>query len=112
MPIIALVGLVLLVGVLAKPVIHLVYSVSKDAKELATLPPDYVDDASRLNQTRVAEVWEVPVDSDDPEGQIARLLAIVVVLQIIKRHRRKERRQVCKRLLSIHNSHFVFGQSI
>ncbi len=75
MPIIALVGLVLLVGVLAKPVIHLVYSVSKDAKELATLPPDYVDDASRLNQTRVAEVWEVPVDSDDPEGQIARLLA-------------------------------------
>ncbi len=69
------VGFVVLVGVLAKPLIHLFYTASRDANELDAPPPGYVDDASRLNQTKVAEVWQVPVDSDDPEGQIAHLLA-------------------------------------
>ena len=69
------VGLVLIVGVLAKPLIHLLYTVSRDTNERGDLPAGYVDDASRLNETRVAEVWQVPVDSDDPEAQIAQLLA-------------------------------------
>ena len=38
-------------------------------------PPGYLDDASRLNQTKVVEVWSVPVDEEDPEAQLAQLLA-------------------------------------
>ena len=34
-----------------------------------------VDDASRLNQTMVAEVWEIPVLGADPEEQLRGLLA-------------------------------------
>ena len=63
-----------LAGVLGKPLIHLFYTMSQDAKQIEDLPPGYVDDASRLNQTKVAEVWQVPVDTDGPEGQIAQLL--------------------------------------
>ncbi|MEX2120101.1 MAG: FAD-binding oxidoreductase [Pirellulales bacterium] len=67
-------GLALAV-VLSRPVVHLIYSALDDASELTDLSPGYVDDASRLNATQVAEVWQVPVDADDPEGQIAQLLA-------------------------------------
>jgi len=73
--IILLVGLVVLASVLARPLIHVLYTASRDANELEDLAPGYVDDASRLNSTKVGEVWQVPVDSDDPEGQIAQLLA-------------------------------------
>ena len=69
------VALAVLVAALTKPLIHLFYTASRDADELEVPPPGYVDDASRLNQTKVAEVWQVPVDTDDPEGQIAQLLA-------------------------------------
>ena len=67
--------LVVLAGVLARPLIHLLYTASRDTDAQPDLPPGYVDDASRLNSTRVGEVWQLPVDGDDPEGQMARLLA-------------------------------------
>ncbi len=79
--IILAVGLALLAGVLARPLSHLLYTASQDANELVDLAPGYVDDASRLNATRVREVWQVPVDSDDPEGQIAQLLATASAVQ-------------------------------
>ena len=69
------IGLVVLAGLFARPLIHLLYTASRDVNELEGPPPGYVDDASRLNQTKVGEVWEVPVDGDDPEGQIVQLLA-------------------------------------
>ncbi|MEX0715822.1 MAG: FAD-binding oxidoreductase [Planctomycetaceae bacterium] len=68
-------GALALAGVLARPVLHLVTTASRDVDELEELPPGFADDASRLNRTRVAEVWRVPVDADDPEGQVARLLS-------------------------------------
>src|SRR5690606_26062331 len=34
----------------------------------------FVDDASRLNETAVAEVWPVRADADDAEAQLAALL--------------------------------------
>ena len=67
--------LLVVAGFLAKPAIHLVRTASRDLDETAGPPPGYVDDASRLNQTKVAEVWEIPVDGKDPEGQLAELLA-------------------------------------
>lgn len=68
-------ALVVLAAVVARPLVHLLSTASRDANQLEELPPGYVDDASRLNRTKIAEVWDVPVDSDDPEGQIAQLLA-------------------------------------
>lgn len=39
-----------------------------------TLPPGYVDDASRMNRTRVAEVWSIPADPAAAEDQLRELL--------------------------------------
>lgn len=75
MLIIAVLGLVAMSGVVARPLIHLLRTAIHDENELEPLPPGYVDDASRLNQTKVAAVWMIPVDSDDPERQIAQLLS-------------------------------------
>lgn len=38
------------------------------------LPPGYVDDASRLNRTQVAEVWPIPADPAAAESQLRELL--------------------------------------
>lgn len=59
----------------ARPLIHLITTVSQDVNQLEPLPPGYVDDASRLNETQVSDVWDVPIDHDNPEAQIAQLLA-------------------------------------
>ena len=67
-------GLLVLVGFLAKPALHLISTAMRDTDELETPPEGYIDDASRLNLTEVAEVWEIPVDSKDPERQLAELL--------------------------------------
>ena len=69
------VGLVGLAALLVRPALHLISTASRDAHELEDLPDRHADDASRLNLTAVDEVWDVPVDAEDPEGQIARLLA-------------------------------------
>lgn len=37
--------------------------------------PIRVDDASRLNRTGVADVWKIPAEGEDPEGQLRELLA-------------------------------------
>ena len=57
-----------------KPAIHLIRTIFRDSAVPEATPPGYVDDASRLNQTKVAEVWQIPVDSQNPEGQLADLL--------------------------------------
>lgn len=69
------IGMLILAGLLARPAMHLLRTASRDAVQLDRPPAGYVDDASRLNQTEIAEVWEVPVDHEDPEGQLAELLA-------------------------------------
>ena len=71
----AIAVLLLVAAFLAKPALHLVRTASRDLDETKGPAPGYVDDASRLNQSRVAEVWEIPVDSRDPERQLAELLA-------------------------------------
>lgn len=70
-----LVGLVGLALVLARPTVHLLVAVATDVDEIEALPEGWMDDASRQSRTRVAEVWDVPIDDADPEGQISRLLA-------------------------------------
>ena len=70
----ALLLLVVLLAVIGKPISHLIYSVAQDENQVDALPPGYVDDASRLNKTRVAEIWDIPVAEDHPEQQLAQLL--------------------------------------
>jgi FAD/FMN-containing dehydrogenase len=64
-----------LVGVyLGRPATHVFAAIHSDAKEVEQQGPVYVDDASRLNETKVALVREIPVDGEDPERQLAALL--------------------------------------
>ncbi len=67
-------GLLIAVLVLGRPTAHLVRSWWTDTKELAELPAGIVDDASRLNATQVAEVWNVPPEREAAERQLAQLL--------------------------------------
>jgi FAD/FMN-containing dehydrogenase len=72
--VVALIAILIAIVFLVRPVVHVVRSLSRDVDSLAVLPPGHIDDASRLNPTEVAEIWDVPMDADDPEGQLAELL--------------------------------------
>jgi FAD/FMN-containing dehydrogenase len=69
---------VAILGVLAfffgKPAYLLVDAWLHDRPSREPLPAGFVDDASRLNQTRVAEVVDVPADPDEAVRQLAKLL--------------------------------------
>ncbi len=69
---IAFAVLVLLLLTVGRPVLHLVSTAWHDADERQVAPPGTVDDASRLNRTRVAEI--VDVDRERAEEQLAELL--------------------------------------
>jgi len=71
---VALAVLVVLAIVFGRPVWHLITTVKQDVDAVETLPPGYVDDASRLNATKVAEVWPIPSDPDQAEAELAALL--------------------------------------
>jgi FAD/FMN-containing dehydrogenase len=73
--VVATIALLVAIAFLIRPAIHLLRTSSRDVNVLAELPPGHIDDASRLNQTKVAEVWDVPIDAAEPERQIAELLA-------------------------------------
>ncbi len=65
-------GLLLLL--LARPGWHLLSTAWNDRDELRVVPPGEVNDASRLNQTAVADIVDVPIDLDRAEEQLAELL--------------------------------------
>ncbi len=62
------------IGVLIKPAFHLLWVSSRDTTFLKQVPVGYVDDASGLNQTKISEIWRVPIDGENLEQQIAELL--------------------------------------
>ncbi len=59
----------------ANPAYLVVKAWLRDERVADTLPPGYVDDASRMNATRVAEVWDCPTDPAEAERQLRSLLA-------------------------------------
>lgn len=63
------------VALLAPPLIHLVRTIARDRDEREPLAAGLADDASRLNATRIAEVWSIPADRAEAESQLAALLA-------------------------------------
>lgn len=72
---IAAIALLVAIAFLFRPVAYLLWTASRDGNGKPELPPGQIDDASRLNQTEVAEVWDVPIDAANPEEQLAGLLA-------------------------------------
>lgn len=58
----------------ARPFYHLLMTAWNDRNELEQVPPGEIDDASRLNQTPVAEIVEVPFEISRAEEQLADLL--------------------------------------
>src|SRR5207245_2181749 len=57
-----------------KPTYLLLKAWWKDRPHPDVRPPGYVDDASRLNKTRVAEIIDVAADPAEAEEQIRTLL--------------------------------------
>ena len=69
-----LISLIALVAILGRPTFHLLRTAWNDADNRQPLPQGFIDDASRMNATQMAEVWAVPSDRDAAESQLARLL--------------------------------------
>ena len=68
-----LAGLLLLVAV-TRPALHLVHFWSSDRNEIKPIPPGYADDMSRMNQTRVAGIWQMPADPARAESALRTVL--------------------------------------
>ena len=67
-------GLVIAALVLGRPAAHLLVTWWTDANEFQELPAGMVDDASRMNATRVTEIWNVPPETEAAQRQLAQLL--------------------------------------
>jgi len=67
-------GLLIAVIAIGRPVAHLVRFWWTDPNELVALPTGMVDDASRMNATRVAEIWDIPTDTEAAQRQLIDLL--------------------------------------
>lgn len=70
----AVIGVALLLLFCGRPTWHLVMVAWNDRNELEAIPHGEINDASRLNQTAVAEIVDVPVEIDRAERQLAELL--------------------------------------
>jgi FAD/FMN-containing dehydrogenase len=57
-----------------RPGYHLFRTWLEDKTQIVAPPPGFVDDASRMNETAVAEVWHVPADPAQAEEQLRDLL--------------------------------------
>lgn len=70
----ALIGAGLLLLLCGRPAWHVLTVAWNDRNELEAIPPGEINDASRLNQTPVAEVVDVRIEIDRAEEQLAELL--------------------------------------
>lgn len=65
---------VILAVLIGRPAIHVLRAWLGDKDETTPPPPGFVDDASRMNETEVAEIWDIPADIADAEQQLKELL--------------------------------------
>ena len=63
-----------LLVVLARPVLHLMRTAWNDRNEISAIPSVRTDDASRLDETNVVKIWEIPNDEAAAKKQLANLL--------------------------------------
>jgi FAD/FMN-containing dehydrogenase len=59
-----------------KPLYFFINAWLRDKPGAKGLPPGYVDDASRMNRTHVAEVWPIPANPDAAESQLRDLIKL------------------------------------
>ena len=57
----------------ARPVFHITRAIWNDRDDAIQPPTGTANDVSRMNETRVAEVWKIPDDSKSAEAQLAEL---------------------------------------
>jgi FAD/FMN-containing dehydrogenase len=57
-----------------KPLYLFIHALVRDKPVVEGLPPGYIDDASRMNRTRVAEVRSIPADPAAAESQLRDLI--------------------------------------
>ena len=67
-------GLLIAVIAIGRPVAHIARWWWADPNALGELPTGMVDDASRMNATRVAEIWDIPPDTEAAERQLTQLV--------------------------------------
>lgn len=58
-----------------RPTVHLLRTAWQDSDDRQPLPRGFIDDASRMNATAIAEVWPIPADPSQAESKLAALLA-------------------------------------
>ncbi len=64
----------LLLILVAHPAFYLVKTAWNDRNEIIPTAPGKINDASRLDETRVAKIWKIPGDKKAAEEQLAALL--------------------------------------
>ncbi|MBW4418316.1 MAG: FAD-binding oxidoreductase [Myxacorys californica WJT36-NPBG1] len=94
---ILLAGITILSSIAARPVLHLVQTAQNDQDERVPLPSDFVDDASRLNQTRM---MMVKISSD----------SAIAKLQL--RQALKDAKSQGKKVMTSGSRHTMGGQTI
>ncbi len=67
-------GLLIAVIAIGRPAAYVARWWLTDPNELVELPAGMVDDASRMNATRVAEIWDIPQVTEAAERQLIELL--------------------------------------
>src|SRR5690242_10617730 len=68
-------GLLLLpTAFFVRPAAHLLRTSLRDKAAIESSLPGVANDASRLNRTQVAEVWDIPSDAKNAEEQLVRLV--------------------------------------
>lgn len=72
--ILSAITLVTVLALLARPALFLTNASRYELDEREPIPAGFVDDASRMNLTAVAEIWQIPVDQTEAEQQLADLL--------------------------------------
>src|ERR1700722_13549770 len=66
--------LFLCVVIAVRPIVHLALTAWNDRNEITPISGGRADDASRLNETAIAETWKIPDDEEAAELQLAALL--------------------------------------
>lgn len=67
-------GFLCLLFLIARPVFHLTKTAWNDKHNIPPTALGKLDDASHLNETSVAQLWQIPADRDAAEKQLAALL--------------------------------------
>ncbi len=64
----------LIAAFVARPAIHIVRAIWDDRDEITATSPGTINDASRLSETPVAEIWTIPAERQAAETQLGELL--------------------------------------